>query len=277
MFKENMSYLLKIGIIGGNGYLGSVLCRNLNNCFITKLDYNVNTEIISTFNIIIYMGGKSSRNITEKEAEENINHIISIAKMIKSSQLLIYASTSAIYEGYFNAKEDFIPKYELLDSYSKSMWKREQEIKLLSIRSVGVRLGIVIGFSPKQRTDLLHIKMVKCALTEKKIYVTNSNSWRPILSMDEMVRAFQTLIDNQKKITSHHTYNVASFNITVGDVALSIAKSTGAEIIYGKNSLNENGFSIDSTKFKTEFRFLFTSTNDSIINSLLENKTICIN
>ena len=101
-----------------------------------------------------------------------------LAKLMTNNQTLIYASTSAVYEGQTNAPEDISINEKYLDPYSLSMIKREQAIKSLSnVNTIGIRFGTVVGITPKLRSDRVHIQMIKSALFGGKIYVKNSLSY----------------------------------------------------------------------------------------------------
>lgn len=269
---------LEVCIIGAEGYIGSVLYQYLKDCNCTGIDHkNMNgrtliiekytPQFIQSFDVIIYLAGKSSRT------SENIDDpIFDIAKLMNEQQLLIYASTSAVYEGHINATEDMIPNYDLLDNYSKSMLARENEIKKLpNIRSVGLRLATVVGLSPRQRSDRIHIQMLKSAIFVGKIKVSNPLGRRCIISMDETLRAVQAIIDNRNRISGHEIYNISSFNTTISSISSSIALLTGAKLTYD-NSTNLQGFSVDGDKFKKNFGVEFNSTNESILKDLWVNK-----
>lgn len=262
---------MKIAIIGSKGYIGSVLSKELKNCEIIYFDY-FDYKDIKSLDAIIYLAGKTSRSLQIEEMHYNIDHIMEIAKLMTINQLLIYASTSAIYEGSVNADENIVLNENLLDVYSRSMLARENSIKSLSnIRSIGLRLATVVGISSKQRSDRIHIQMLKSAIFTGRIHVRNPYGWRPIISMTETVAAFQSIIDQHQSIIGHKIYNVSSFNTTVSSIASSIARITQANIIY-EDSPNLIGFSVNNDKFKKDFAFKFSSTNETIIQELWQRR-----
>jgi len=262
----------KVGIIGHKGYIGSALFLDLQNC-----EISFNLDDIDKFDIILYVAGKASRELKDTEINQNVGDIKSIVEKMKPNKLLIYASTSAIAEGFNNMEENMIPKLELLDSYSISMLAREKIIQNFNIRSVGLRLATVVGLSTKQRSDRVHIQMLKKAFFTGRIHVSNPNNKRPIISMKETVGVFQTLIDNSNKIKGHSIYNIASFNTNISSIASSVALLTNSKLIYSSNHNNLTGFTINNQKFQNDFDYKFTSTNESIIRELWEKKDQLIN
>lgn len=273
---------MRVCIVGANGYIGSVLCQQLENHEIIGIGKHTQSFIsmpsfIQSFDIIIYLAGKTSRQMSEDDLHLNITPVVNLAKLMTLNQLLIYASTSAVAEGYIDATEDILCKMDSLDSYSRSMLQREKAMSQLNnVRTIGLRLATVVGISPKQRSDRIHIQMLKSALFTGRIHVYNPYCVRPIIEMNDTVKVFQCILDNFTNLPggNHHIYNIGAFNTTVALISTSIALQTRAAIIYEDVPNVANlGFSIDSTKFKTDFKFEFTSNNENIIADLVENQS----
>ena len=110
----------KILIIGGCGYIGSMVTKKLKKKHrITIVDLNsyehnifeniqiikinmkeLTSDFINTFDVIVCLAGnssvKSSNNIFSS-IENNIENLTNLFKLINNKQLLIYASSSSIY------------------------------------------------------------------------------------------------------------------------------------------------------------------------------------
>ena len=114
--------------------------------------------------------------------------------------------------------------------------------------------------------------MLKSAIFTGHIVVKNQFMRRPIVSMDETVRVFQTLLDNERSIQGHHIYNISSFNTSILAVASSIALMTGAKITHTVGVEEMRGFSVDNSLFRQTYNFEYSSTNDSIIRELWQRR-----
>lgn len=267
----------KICIIGAEGYIGSALAQEFKDISVLVDHKNLSgstlvldtyeQSFIQSFERIIYLGGITSRKTIREDIIKNIEDIDLLARLMTKKQQLIYASTSAIYQGLVNAKEDNkIDEYDL-DNYSLSMLKREKVIKCTHTNSIGLRLGTVVGIAPKLRTDRVHIQMIKTALYEKSIYVKSPHCRRPILSIFDLVQAFKQILN--KDITDgHFIYNLSSFNTTIGCIATTIALKTSSKVIYLPNK-KDKGFSVDCSQFCKDYDFQFKTTNESLIDELL--------
>ena len=277
-------YQSKICIIGSKGYIGSVLAKEFSNisvCYDGRIPSstgngymtgnNYDPKFIQSFEKIIYLGGISPRQMSFDDIDQNTNDILSLAKLMTENQQLIYASTSKIYLNLTNASETTPIEESALNAYSLSMLQREQLLSALTnVNTIGLRLASVVGISPKLRSDGLHIQMLKSALFTGIIYVKSPLSLRPVLSMSDMISAFQHILmfPNSR---GHKIYNLSSFNTTITAIATSIALKTNAKVISESNKQGMS-FSIDSSAFIDDFHYSPQSTNDSIIDELIQKQ-----
>ena len=306
----------KVAVIGGAGYIGSYLSNALQSSGfevtifdkdpkLNEEDFDVVPIIkahstaltqpdLAEFGTVVFLGGCTGRKtcdqLTNEEVEkENVSNVIDVMKKMSSSQHFIAASTSAVAEGTFGAKEDSLINPNLLDSYSLSMFKREIRLKefidhdderhcpKISL----LRFGTVVGNSPGQRTDLMVPSFFRSAYTTGFLKVGGHNTMRSFLTLNDLSNAFITLISKNTKEVSLPSetqpcsvWNLASFHATVLKVASTVASLTGASIDSDASSNSPSalvtvatGFSLDSTAFEQNFNFTF---GDSLQTALLD-------
>ena len=87
---------------------------------------------------------------------------------------------------------------------------------------IALRQGTVSGWSPRMRFDLLVNAMYKNAWLNKKIVVDNPRIGRPLFAIEDTVQAFILAIEAPEALSG--TYNVASLNVTVGQVGKEVQK-----------------------------------------------------
>jgi nucleoside-diphosphate-sugar epimerase/2-polyprenyl-3-methyl-5-hydroxy-6-metoxy-1,4-benzoquinol methylase len=283
---------MHIGIIGGAGYIGSYLYENLkDNHNVTVYDQNkwfehvnasrsedISKEELQQFDAVIYLAGLSGRlQCSNKSAEEiyqqNVVNVLRIAMHLGSKQLFIYASTAAILECYVSnagGNENDLPNIHLFDAYTNSMWQREQVIQTLTnVRTVGLRFGTVIGISPNQRTDLVHIGMLRSAYLSNQITVHNPECSRAVLHLRDLYRAIEKILASSKVSNQHSIYNLASFNSSVRTIADDIRNYKTVPINNIRVDEDVVGFRINSSKFQAAYDFAFEGTQDKIIRELI--------
>lgn len=286
---------MKILIIGSEGYVGSYLYTSLiSSHTVTGVDHKDTTrktlvfesenginqytkDFIQSFDVCIYLAGRTTRNMKEEQIRDNIDDISYMASLLLPSQLLIYSSTTAVYEECENASESTDIHEDKLDFYSLSMLMRERQIQTISnIRTIGLRLGTIVGISPKQRSDRLHIQMLKSSLFTGLIHVQHPFGLRPILSFVDLQNCIELILTSFDQHQGHQIYNICSYNTTISCVASAISLKTDSKCIYHDSENRRKGFSCSSNKFETQFNYKFISTNESIIDELIQSKTLLI-
>jgi len=277
----------KVGIVGENGYIGSYIYDALINSGynVVPLDYRykeIDTAVLSAFNVIIYTGGISTRSLCSELSQEelitnNIEDIIRLSSSLNKSQLLVYLSTAALYEGFGDSlpNESAQISKEKLDNYSQSMYERDIAIsKLTNCNTVSLRIGMVSGISRRQRYDLAFMNMIYTSLHDGVLYIDQHNPFRSILGIHDMYRCIETLIQHRARIHGQHIYNISSFNTSINELANYISSELKSSIQVVPNNRMENilGFTMDTSSFCKEFDFTFKETRASILSSFLQHK-----
>jgi len=293
-------------LVGGCGYIGTMLSQRLKNKNkITILDLNSNDgniingniknisqEFLSQYDVILYFAGnssvKSSNNIFSS-IENNVNNLLRIFKLC-TSQKIIYASSSSVYGDTKN--ETVNEEYTNYDSHNYyDLTKKILDIYAIEIikdykkKIYGLRLGTVNGYSPNFRNDIMINAMTNNAIKNKVVKLYSKQTRRPILGIQDLCRAVETIIEKGTEENAG-IYNLASFNSNVEEIGNEVARITNTQCIYldevkteisnVKLETSTYDFNICCEKFKKEFKFEFTETIESIVNSILDN-TIIIN
>jgi len=271
---------MKIAIVGVDGYIGSFLYERLHRHDVHGFN---RTHVLSKnelyqYDVVIYLGGltgrlKCAQHTKQKLWDENVGDILNIGRMMTSSQVLIYASSASLLEGYMDVAvdENVEIQNELLDEYSISMKEREIQIQTLPITTIGFRFGTIIGISPKQRKDLVYFEMIKSAFLTNCITVKNPNCCRAILWLNDVERIFEVVLNNLNIVKHRHSiYHVSSFNMTIHEIASSIAQRLNVKIQI-ETDQGKSGFFLSTLKFQETFDFQFKGTPELIMDELIEN------
>lgn len=297
--------MYNILVVGCEGYIGSYLMNNLvsDDRLVTGVDRestvssrklhskDLNENHLSDKNLIIYLGGYNGHAQCNDKSDEDIYNemvadIVILAKKLTQNQTLIYASSAGVLEGTGTTPVDetFTVNEAILSKYTRAMFQRELALSHESIKckTIGLRFGTVIGVSPKQRVDLVHIAMIKSAILQGKIDVYNSECNRSILHLEELkncINAIITHVDPKSGI-----YNVSSHNTCIAKIANDIASRTHANTIFNSDVKKAHqiiksfilpdkpvGFSMNTDLFSKTFDYVFKSTPTVILDELLNN------
>lgn len=272
-------------ILGGNGYIGSALYAEIDAdsvdlcLFGDNLGYskiaNFNTIDISKYKNIVLLAGHSSVQMCEYDKNNawinNVNYFYNLCEKLRDDQLLIYASSASVYGQKTNIciESDLnvnpINHYDLtkitIDIIANKFINDGKNI-------IGLRFGTVNGFSPNIRSDLMINSMVYSYKTKGSIWISNSWIKRPILAMDDLVRAIVRIIDADKKYTGQ--YNLCSFNKTVDEISEVVSKVLDCEIIKSENTSKVYDFEISNKNFRKDYDFTFECDIESVIISMVD-------
>ena len=292
----------KILILGGAGYLGTVLTMQLlkNNIVIVYDEFNFNWLIknkkeikynkrlffikknifdvkISDFNdvdIVCDANGISNDPSGELNSKFtwkiNFHARTKFAKIAKKSGVnhYIFSSTCAVYGHNKNiVTEDSITKP--ISTYAKANLRSEKFIYSLRSKTFIVNIlrnATYYGFSPSMRLDLVINVFVYDYLKTKKIIINgDGNQWRPFISLQDISNVYKILVSKKPK---SFICNLVAFNLKIKDLAEEVCKILKAPqdaIIYKKNNVDLRNYNVSNNKFKKIFKsFRFSNLNKEI-------------
>jgi nucleoside-diphosphate-sugar epimerase len=282
----------KVLVIGGNGYIGSRIINDLqpnydlhsvDQCWFGKdLDYsikkdyrNLSKEELSKFDVVILLAGHSSVKMCEGEIASswinNVNNFISLIKKLDKSQLLIYASSGSVYGSNNSVSKEDIPlEFKPINNYDLTKYSLDlhaQNFIKEGYQIIGFRFGTVNGWSPNLREELMINSMTKRSVEQGVIAINNKNIVRPILGIEDICRAVDTVMQNP----SSGIYNLASFYTTVDEISNKVSNILSSKIKENPDVAGAYNFIMDVDKFKNTYNFEFKSSVNSIVNELVNN------
>ena len=292
----------KILLLGGNGYIGSKLFPYLtdkNNsvevvdtCWfghpfeetIVKDYRDLPEDYLSKFDTIILLAGHSSVKMSEGDLtscyHNNVTNFVELLEKIKPSQKFIYASSSSVYgsvggktvtENYYGFKP--YNQYDI-SKHCMDLYAEKSDVEFY-----GLRFGTLNGYAPITRTDVMINAMTSSALQNGEIKLYVKNIMRPILGINDLCRAIETIVDCKED--KRGLYNLASFNKTAEQIAYEVSNTLDIPVVeyetdptQVKNTKLQTktyDFSISTRKFCREFKFKFEETVESITKGLRDN------
>ena len=283
----------KILLIGGNGYIGSRLQQSLD---VDVVDTNwfsdegsgedfkdLTSKHYDDYDTVILLAGHSSVKMSEGNLNScfnnNVRNFIDLIEKL-DGQRLIYASSSSVYGsvGGKTVNEKYYG-FEPYNQYDISKHTADLYVQKSNVEYYGLRFGTVNGYSPVLRTDVMINAMVNSALQNGEIKLFIKDTMRPILGLNDLCGAVETIIDHDKD--ERGLYNLASFNKTAEQIAYEVGSVMNVPVIeYETDPTNITNtkiqtktynFSISTLKFRKTFKFKFKETVESITESLINN------
>ena len=295
---------MKLLLAGGAGYVGSRLAPALiehgyevdvvdllwfgNNLpdevnVIEKDVFDCKEEELTAYDQIIFLAGLSNDPMAEYSHSENfVSNAAAPAYLAYGGKRagvkrFIYASSCSIY-GY-TADEMFDEDAKTSCAYPYGISKLQGERGVFQMQDadfsvIALRKGTIGGYSPRMRFDLVVNTMLKCALKDGLIRVSNPAIWRPILDIRDAVAAYIRAVQAPDSVSG--VYNVASDNYTVGQIGDLVKEKV--EILSGKlvrvNNLQNRDFrnyKVKTDRAKTCLGFKARFTVEDSIDELFEH------
>ncbi|MEO0294425.1 MAG: SDR family oxidoreductase, partial [candidate division WOR-3 bacterium] len=284
----------KILLIGGAGYIGSVLTRMLlkKGYFVKVFDNllygdiglrgiksknfqflkgditNISdiVEAIKDIDTIIHLGaivGDPASKIKPRETLE-INYfstktIGEIAKYL-GVRKFIFASSCSVY-GYKKTTCNEETEPNPLSLYAETKLLSEKallELKDNGFSPIILRFATAFGYSPRMRFDLVVNLLIAKAIKEKRITVYGDGKQiRPFIHIKDISRAIIKVIEAEEKL-SGQILNVGSdkMNKSILEVAKEIKESIPeAEIVFLKEKEDNRNYNVSFKKIKEILNF----------------------
>ena len=236
--------------------------------------------------VVVYLGGLAGRaacaaHEPAEVARANVEDVAALALRMLPSQLLLFSSTASLSVGSGASQPDEAAPLHahLFDRYEASMLARELRLRHLAgerggafPRALGLRFGTIVGESPAQRTDLLHMRLICSAFTTGRMAVTHPETARSVLWMEDMVRAVEALILAAPRLPRFKIYNLQSHWGTVGAVANAIAAAAHAPTVAADHAplADDLGFSLNAAEISADTGFHFKGTSEIVIADLIK-------
>jgi nucleoside-diphosphate-sugar epimerase len=170
------------------------------------------------FDAVIHLAAISNDPIgnLNPQLTYEINHLASVhlarvAKEVGCSRYL-YSSSCSIYgaagDDALNEEATFNP----VTPYGHSKELAERDISQLADSSFSptfLRNATAYGVSPRHRFDLVMNNLVAYAMTTGLVYLMSDGTpWRPIIHIEDISRAFLTVLNSPKDIVYNQAFNV---------------------------------------------------------------------
>lgn len=276
-------------ILGGTGYIGSALFNklkskhnvdtidlewfgNYSNPNNLKIDFgSLSEKMLDHYDTVILTAANSSVPLCKDLHDAFDNNVVKFLALVKKlkSQKFIYASSSCVYTSLSDIPKDEETVLTPLDGMTLTKTTIDHFMAMTDIEYYGLRFGSVNGWSPNMRKDLMINSMTLSAKQDNQVVVTNGDAFRPILSINDLSRAVEKIVDSDQD--KRGIYNLASFNANIKQIGEQVASLMNVPLLDKGKTFTYN-FKISSQKFMDAYSFEFEDTVESISNSIIFNE-----
>ena len=252
----------KILLVGGAGYVGSVLSHELleRGYAVRVLDRfffggdgltavrdrvdvvhadmrRVESTHLEGVDTVINVGGLSNDPTAEYNPSANyeMNTVaaVRLAELARAAGVRRYllASSCSVYDhGIADDQRDVVYDEEAAvrprAAYAVSKFEAEQRILAMAgadFCPIVLRKGTVYGFSPRMRFDLVVNTFVRDALAKGAIVLFRGGEmWRPLVDVHDVARAYIACVGADESAVHGQIFNVANCNMRISELALRV-------------------------------------------------------
>jgi len=256
---------VKVLVLGGAGYVGCVLVRELlsrghkvhvyNRMFfgdtgLVEIRDQIEMEVgdiqqilvqqLEGIDAVINLAGISSDPTAEFKPEltyeMNVTGAVRLAQVCKEAGVrrYLFASSCSVYDSnVFDDESDVLldesSPIAPVSAYAKSKLEAEKQLLQLADQRfipVILRKGTIYGFSPRMRFDLVINTLLKDALSQGCMVLhAGGEMWRPVVEVRDAARAYVSCLEADESLVSGETFNVVFANFRICEMALRIRET----------------------------------------------------
>jgi nucleoside-diphosphate-sugar epimerase len=227
---------------------------------------DVTIDDVKGFDAILHLAGLSNDPLGNLNSNltYDINHkatikLATLAKEAGVSRFLFSSSCS----NYGASGNDWLTEssaFNPVTPYGESKVLSERDLAKLAddnFHPVYLRNATAYGVSPRLRFDLVLNNLVAWAFTTGKVFLkSDGTSWRPIVHIEDISRAFVALLHAPTEKIHNQAFNVArkEDNYQVKDIARIVSEVVpGSHVeLSDDNFLDPRNYKVDSSKIMRE-------------------------
>lgn len=268
---------MKVLVTGHDGYIGTVLVPMLqaaghevvgldsflfSECgfgvtpadlqFVQMDIRDVTTEDLRGFDAVIHLAAISNDPLGDlnPEATLAINHrgTVSVAQAAKRAGVtrFLFSSSCSLYGSQGDEPIDESANFNPLTPYGESKVLSEADLSAMAdddFSPTFLRNATAYGASPRLRGDLVVNNLTGFACTTGKVFLkSDGTSWRPLVHVEDISRAFLAVLDADRAVVHNEAYNVGATgeNYRIRDVALLVNQVVpNSEITISDEAFND--------------------------------------
>lgn len=198
------------------------------------------------------------------EVTYEVNHRAStrLAEMAKEAGVprFLFSSSCSVYGAQGDEPLDESAGFLPVTPYGESKLLVEQDLEKLAdddFSPTYLRNATAYGVSERLRGDLVVNNLTGFAVTTNKVFLkSDGSSWRPLVHIEDISRAFCALLEADRELVHNEPFNVGASeeNYLIRDVAEIVADVVGCPVTLSDEAFNDiRNYKVNCDKFEKLF------------------------
>src|SRR5579872_893438 len=281
----------RILITGNNGYIGSVMAPwlskqgydvvGLDTGFFARCTLvpdiadiptiqkdlrDVRARDLAGFDAVIHLAALSNDpigNLNEAWTREiNFQATVRLAALASEAFVprFIFSSSCMMYGMSEAATVDENAPLAPQTEYARSKVLAEAALRDLAddqFSPTFCRNGTIYGLSPRMRFDTVLNNLTGAGFTTGRVVIQSDGTpWRPVVHVQDVARAFQTVLEAPREIVHNEAFNIGAdeLNHQISDLGHIVAQTVGCEVAtVPRPGADQRTYKADFAKFKRTF------------------------
>lgn len=245
----------------------------------------ITEKSLEGIDVVVNMAGLSNDPTAEYNPDANrtmnTEAALHLARLCKSVGIrrYVFASSCSIYYSLTpddDLRDEAFP-VDPTAPYSRSKYMAEcglLELMDENFAPVILRKGTVFGQSPRMRYDLVVNAFTKDAFKNRRLVLhNNGRMWRPLLSIDDAVRAYLAVLEVPAEKVHGKIFNVLNDNYQVVQIAYEVRRTLerlkGVQLDLQKQEIGPvRSYRVDGTRFRETLGIEFNKNMSSAIEQI---------
>lgn len=225
---------------------------------------DVHSEHLRGADAIVHLAGLSNESLARRNPnlihQVNYEGTMRLARLAKHIGItrFVFASSCSVYGAASGSERPLTENDPIMPITDVSAVKAMTERGLSALADesftpVYLRYATVFGVSPRMRFDTVVNNLVAWAVSTGKVQVeSDGTSWRPVVHVEDVVRATIAAVEAPTKLVHDQAYNIGrkNANYQVTEIARTVARGViGSKIVItGKKPEFPQSYQVDFTR-----------------------------